>query len=58
MQTPIERRRQVWQRLGGDYKPKGLAAIGHDVGLGGLDAALDAVLAGGATGRAVVDVKA
>jgi acrylyl-CoA reductase (NADPH) len=58
VQTPIERRRQVWQRLGGDYKPKGLAAIGHDVGLGGLDAALDAVLAGGATGRAVVDVKA
>ena len=55
--TPIERRREVWRRLGSDLKPHGLESIGHDVGLGGLDGALDAILQGRLTGRAVVDVR-
>jgi acrylyl-CoA reductase (NADPH) len=55
--TPIERRREVWARMGADLKPRGLEAIGHDVGLEGLPAVLDAILQGGLTGRAVVDVR-
>lgn len=56
--TPIERRRAVWQRIATDLKPAGLDAIGHDITLEGLDAALSAVLRGEATGRAVVDLRA
>ncbi len=59
--TPIERRRAVWSRIASDLKPTGLAEIGHDVGhdlaLGELEAALDGILAGAATGRSVVDVR-
>ena len=55
VQTPIERRRAVWQRLGADLKPTGLAAIGHEVGLDELDGVLDAILAGAVTGRTIVD---
>ncbi|MGE0881391.1 MAG: acryloyl-CoA reductase [Acidimicrobiia bacterium] len=52
----IARRREIWVRLGRDLKPAGLADIGHDVSLDGLTAALDSVLAGATTGRAVVDL--
>ncbi len=59
--TPIERRRAVWSRIASDLKPTGLAEIAHDVGhdvaLGELEAALDGILAGAATGRSVVDVR-
>jgi len=54
VQTPIERRRAVWARLGTDLKPAGLDSIGHDITFEGLDAALDAVLNGASTGRAVL----
>ena len=52
----IARRREIWVRLGRDLKPAGLADIGHDVSLDGLPAALDSVLAGATTGRAVVNL--
>lgn len=55
--TPIERRRAVWGRIASDLKPTGLAEIGHDVTLGDVEAALDGILAGAATGRSVVDVR-
>jgi putative YhdH/YhfP family quinone oxidoreductase len=55
--NPIEQRRAVWARIGTDLKPTGLADIGHDVALGELDDVLDAILAGAATGRSVVDVR-
>ena len=55
VQTPIGRRREVWQRLGGDLKPAGLEVIGTTIGLDGLDGVLGTILAGGATGRYVVD---
>jgi acrylyl-CoA reductase (NADPH) len=58
VQTPMDRRVEVWRRLGGDLKPASLDTIGHDVALGDLGDALDAVLAGGMTGRTVVDVRA
>lgn len=56
--TPIERRRQVWDLLGSSMKPAGLAAVIKDVTLGGVEPALDAVLAGSMTGRTVVDTRA
>ena len=57
VQTPIARRRAVWQRLGSDLKPRGLDYIAHDVGLEGVSAELDSIMQGGQTGRAVVDVR-
>jgi len=55
VQTPIERRRAIWHRLGGDLKPTGLADIGREIGLDGLDSVLDGILAGAITGRTIVD---
>ncbi len=57
VQTGIERRRSVWELLGGAMKPNGLESVAHDVTLDGLSDALDTILAGGATGRMVVDVR-
>ena len=54
VQTPIEERRRVWERLAGDLKPAGIEAIGTSIGLEDLDAVLNRILAGGATGRYVV----
>lgn len=56
VQVPIERRTEVWSRLGDDLKPEGLEGIGHDIGLDDLDAALTEILAGRVTGRYVVDL--
>ncbi|MGA0322520.1 MAG: acryloyl-CoA reductase [Ilumatobacteraceae bacterium] len=57
VQTPIERRREVWQRIASDLKPAGLDTIGHDIGLDELDDVLTGILDGKAVGRAVVDLK-
>lgn len=57
-QTPIERRRQVWERLAGDLKPCGLESIGHDIALEDLDRVLTEILSGGVTGRYVVKTSA
>ena len=54
VQTPIERRREVWGRLAGDLKPAGLGEIGTSIELDGLDEVLATILEGGATGRYVV----
>jgi putative YhdH/YhfP family quinone oxidoreductase len=56
VQTPIERRRAVWARLGGDLKPAGLDEIGREIGLEDISGVLDAITAGAVTGRNVVDV--
>jgi putative YhdH/YhfP family quinone oxidoreductase len=56
VQVPIERRRQVWNRLGTDLKPEGLEGIGRDIGLDDLDRVLVEILAGQVTGRYVVDL--
>jgi acrylyl-CoA reductase (NADPH) len=56
VQTPIERRRQVWERLGGDLKPAGLDTIAHEIGLSELDGVLAGILTGSVTGRYVVEV--
>ena len=57
VQTPIDRRRAVWARLGTDLRPAGLAEIGHDVTLADLEAILDGILQGAVTGRNVVDLR-
>lgn len=51
---PMERRREVWQRLASDLKPSRLDDIGSDVTLDGLEAVLAGILAGEAKGRTVV----
>lgn len=55
VQTPIVHRRDVWKRMGADLRPSSLGTIGHEIGLDGLDAVLTSILAGGVTGRYVVD---
>ncbi|HET6963777.1 MAG TPA: oxidoreductase [Acidimicrobiales bacterium] len=54
VQTPIDRRREVWARLAGDLKPTGLDSIGTTIGLEELDGVLSSILQGGVTGRYVV----
>ncbi len=54
VQTPIERRRDVWGRLAGDLKPGLLDSIGTAVELEDLDGVLTTILEGGVTGRYVV----
>jgi putative YhdH/YhfP family quinone oxidoreductase len=56
VQTPIELRRIVWQRLGDDLKPQRLDALTRELGFDELDPVLDAVLRGENTGRTVVRV--
>lgn len=58
VQTPIVTRREVWGRLASDLRPAGLDQIAHEVTLHELDAVLDALLAGAAIGRNVVNVLA
>jgi putative YhdH/YhfP family quinone oxidoreductase len=55
--TPEDLRRQVWERLAGDLRPKGLdESITREIALDDVDAFLDDVLAGKGVGRTVVKV--
>lgn len=54
VQTPMDLRTETWKRLASDLRPAGLASIGHDVTLGGLDEVLTAILRGEVAGRYVV----
>lgn len=53
-QTPMALRKQVWQRLATDLKPRHLDRIAAVVGLGDLQAQFQALLEGTHRGRAVV----
>ncbi len=56
VQTPIEIRRDLWRRLATDLRPPQVDDHTPDViGLAGLPAALDKILAGGMVGRTLVD---
>jgi putative YhdH/YhfP family quinone oxidoreductase len=54
VQTPIERRQEVWHRLAGDLKPGLLDSIGTEIGMDELDGVLNSILQGAVTGRYVV----
>jgi acrylyl-CoA reductase (NADPH) len=55
--TPMDVRRRVWERLADDLRPRGLAdQITREIALEDVDALLDDVLAGKARGRTVVRV--
>ena len=57
VQTPMDERRRVWERLAGDLRPRGLdEAIAREVALADVPGVLDALLAGEARGRTVVRV--
>jgi acrylyl-CoA reductase (NADPH) len=57
VQCGIERRRAVWARLADDLRPNGLDDIASAViGLDAVPAALDAMLAGAADGRTLVQL--
>jgi acrylyl-CoA reductase (NADPH) len=58
VETPIARRRQVWEQLAGPLRPQGLDQMINDVTLDGLEPALDAILQGAVRGRYVVNVGA
>ena len=54
--VPIARRRELWDRLATDLRPRDLGAHVTEVTLDELDGALDAIVAGSARGRWVVRV--
>lgn len=54
VQTPIERRHEVWTHLAGELKPDGIETIGTTVEMEDLDGVLTTILQGGVTGRYVV----
>ncbi|HXI27106.1 MAG TPA: oxidoreductase [Vicinamibacterales bacterium] len=51
---PMEKRRRVWQRLGGDLKPARLRDVAREIALDDLPDACATLLRGGARGRFVV----
>jgi acrylyl-CoA reductase (NADPH) len=55
--TPIDRRRQVWERIATDLKPRDLDSVAHVVDLEHLEPALDEIGRGGVTGRYVVQLR-
>lgn len=56
--TPMELRREVWERLGGDLAPRGLDSMVSEVSMEELEPVLDSILEGGVRGRTVVRVGA
>lgn len=55
--VPIAERRELWNRLAGEYRPRGLGEDVTEVDLDGLAAALDAIVAGEARGRWLVRIR-
>ena len=54
---PMELRRQIWEHLASDYKPKHLLdLIGHEAPFAELPQALAAILKGGVRGRTIIKV--
>jgi acrylyl-CoA reductase (NADPH) len=54
--VPIDERRALWNRLAGDYRPRGLGEDVTEVTLDTIEPALDAIVAGKARGRWIVRV--
>ncbi len=56
VQLPIEKRRALWARLGGDLRPSHLEVLLTDVPVSGVATVLDRIRSGGVSGRSVVSV--
>ena len=56
VECPMDIRREVWQRLAAEWKPRGLEALSTEVDLEGLDPSIDQILAGRMKGRLVVRI--
>jgi putative YhdH/YhfP family quinone oxidoreductase len=57
--VPIDRRREIWARMGDDLKPSCLEGIiDREIGLDGLEAAMTTLLEGGARGRFLLSLGA
>jgi acrylyl-CoA reductase (NADPH) len=56
VQTDIELRRRIWERLAGDLRPSSLEAMTREVGLEDVEGVLDSILEGGVRGRTVVRI--
>ncbi len=54
---PMQRRRKVWNLLGGPWKLDSMNAISHTIGMAELTSTAQQLLAGNNVGRAVVDVQ-
>jgi NADPH2:quinone reductase len=54
--TPMEVRRKVWERLAGDLKPRHLQSMAITVELSGMAPVFDKILKSQFKGRAVVRV--
>jgi hypothetical protein len=52
----IGRRRELWDRIATDLRPRDLGLHASEVTLDTLDEALDAIVAGGARGRWIVRI--
>jgi putative YhdH/YhfP family quinone oxidoreductase len=53
-ECPADRRRAVWQKLAGEWKPAGLELLAREVNLKELDSSIQQILAGQVTGRILV----
>ncbi len=53
---PMAQRRQVWERLATDMKPRQLAAMTRHIAFADLPAAFDDYIAGRVKGRVIVDI--
>ena len=54
---PMQRRRKVWNLLGGPWKLESLSTISHTIGMAELAGTAQQLLAGSNVGRAIVDVQ-
>lgn len=55
-QCPVERRRAIWEKLAGPWKPEALERTATEIGLDGLDGAIEAILKGEIQGRVLVNL--
>ncbi len=51
---PMDKRKLIWQKIAGEWKPEFLATMSTEIPLDGLDASINAILEGGLRGRTVI----
>ena len=55
-ECPMELRREMWDRIAGEWSVEGLGSVARTCGLSNLDREIDLILAGGQRGRVVVEL--